>query len=84
MTRAPDPQLDLTISRIIKAPRAAIWRAWTDPRSFEQWWIPEPLQCRVIEMDLRPGPSQKNYNKPKPNSFFSIFGTPILTVLHNN
>ncbi|MBW8785074.1 MAG: SRPBCC family protein [Novosphingobium sp.] len=46
---------DLTISRVIKAPRAAIWRAWTDPAKFEQWWIPAPLQCRVVEMDLRPG-----------------------------
>lgn len=46
---------DLTISRVIKAPRSAIWRAWTDPASFEQWWIPAPLKCRVVEMDLRPG-----------------------------
>jgi len=46
---------DLTISRIIKAPRAAIWRAWTDPAAFEKWWIPAPLQCRVVEMDLAPG-----------------------------
>ncbi|MFA4929174.1 MAG: SRPBCC family protein [Patulibacter sp.] len=47
--------LDLTVSRIIKAPRATIWRAWTDPRRFEQWWIPAPTVCRVRQMDLRPG-----------------------------
>lgn len=52
---AIDPKLDLTISRIIKAPRAAIWDAWADPRSFEQWWIPAPTLCRVVEMDMRPG-----------------------------
>jgi uncharacterized protein YndB with AHSA1/START domain len=46
---------DLFISRIIKAPRAAVWRAWTDPASFEQWWIPQPLKCKVVQMDLRPG-----------------------------
>jgi uncharacterized protein YndB with AHSA1/START domain len=50
-----NPDLDLTISRIIKAPREAIWRAWTDPRSFEQWWVPQPAKCRVVDMELRPG-----------------------------
>lgn len=54
-TPTPDTNLDLTVSRIIKAPRAAIWRAWTEPASFEQWWIPAPTVCRVRQMDLRPG-----------------------------
>jgi uncharacterized protein YndB with AHSA1/START domain len=51
----PDPDLDLTISRVIKAPRAAVWRAWTDPLSFEQWWIPAPAKCKVLHLDLSPG-----------------------------
>lgn len=55
MKRAINPELDLTISRIIKAPRAAVWSAWTDPRKFEQWWIPKPALCRVVEMELQPG-----------------------------
>lgn len=55
MTSPLSPDQDLTISRVIKAPRSAIWRAWTEPASFEQWWIPAPLKCRVVEMDLRPG-----------------------------
>lgn len=55
MIRSPNPDLDLTISRVIKAPRSVIWSAWTDPRSFEQWWIPAPARCKVVEMDLRPG-----------------------------
>ena len=50
-----DPQLDLEISRIIKAPRARIWDAWTRPEQFAQWWIPEPALCRVVELDVRPG-----------------------------
>ena len=55
MTPSLNPDLDLTVARIIKAPRAAVWRAWTDPASFEQWWIPAPAKCKVVEMDLRPG-----------------------------
>lgn len=54
-TSAAGAVSDLTISRIIKAPRAALWQAWADPASFAQWWIPAPLICKVIEMDLRPG-----------------------------
>ncbi len=55
MTQTVNPDLDLTLSRIIKAPRAIVWNAWANPRSFEQWWIPEPARCRVVEMDMRPG-----------------------------
>jgi uncharacterized protein YndB with AHSA1/START domain len=51
------PELDLTVSRIIKAPRLAVWSAWTDPANFEKWWVPAPEICRVQEMDLQPGGS---------------------------
>ena len=50
-----DPQRDLEISRIIKAPRSRIWDAWIKPEQFAQWWIPEPALCRVLELDVRPG-----------------------------
>ena len=50
-----DPQRDLEITRIIKAPRSAVWQAWTDPSQFSQWWIPAPALCRVQRMEVRPG-----------------------------
>jgi len=50
-----DPTRDLKISRTIRAAPSAIWRAWTDPRSFERWWVPAPALCKVVEMDVRPG-----------------------------
>ncbi|WP_044241455.1 SRPBCC family protein [Chondromyces apiculatus] len=55
MSLTKNPDLDLTISRIIKAPRSLVWSAWTDRESFEQWWMPAPAKCKVVEMDLRPG-----------------------------
>lgn len=55
MTGSPNPDLDLTMSRIIKAPRSAVWRAWTDRTRFEQWWVPAPARCKVVDMDLQPG-----------------------------
>lgn len=54
-TPALDPALDLTVTRVIRAPRPAVWNAWTDPASFAQWWVPAPAVCEVAEMDLRPG-----------------------------
>jgi uncharacterized protein YndB with AHSA1/START domain len=49
------PELDLTVSRVIAAPRSAVWAAWTEPAKFEKWWVPDPAACRVAAMDLRPG-----------------------------
>ena len=57
MTTQLNPDLDLVISRVIKAPAAAVWDAWTNPAKFEQWWVPHPTVCRVLDMDLRPGGS---------------------------
>lgn len=55
MTSSMNPELDLTISRVIKAPRSAVWHAWTDRASFEQWWVPAPGICQVQDMELHPG-----------------------------
>ncbi|RFA13881.1 polyketide cyclase [Subtercola boreus] len=55
MTSAIDPELDLVVSRVLPAPRSAVWASWADPRRFEQWWIPAPARCRVAEWEPRPG-----------------------------
>ncbi|MDT3439315.1 MULTISPECIES: SRPBCC domain-containing protein [unclassified Pseudofrankia] len=48
-------ELDLSIERVIRAPRAAVWKAWTDPASLERWWLPAPTLCRVDRLEVRPG-----------------------------
>lgn len=50
-----NPDLDLTLQRVIRAPRDAVWSAWTDPSRLEQWWIPAPTLCRVERLEVRPG-----------------------------
>jgi uncharacterized protein YndB with AHSA1/START domain len=55
ITTVGNAALDLTVERVIAAPRARVWRAWTDPRRFERWWVPAPARCRVDAMDLVPG-----------------------------
>jgi uncharacterized protein YndB with AHSA1/START domain len=50
-----NPDLDLSIERVIRAPRASVWRAWTEPARFEQWWLPAPTVCRVERFEARAG-----------------------------
>lgn len=50
-----NPDLDLSIERIIRAPRKLVWEAWTDPASLAQWWLPAPLLGRVERLEVRPG-----------------------------
>ena len=50
-----NPDLDLTLQRVIRAPRTTVWRAWTDPSQLEQWWVPAPTVARVDRLEVRPG-----------------------------
>ena len=50
-----NPDLDLILERVIRAPRTAVWQAWTDPAKFERWWLPAPMLCRVERFEARPG-----------------------------
>lgn len=46
---------ELTISRFIDAPPSRVWEAWSKPEHLAKWWIPEPIECKVVRLDLRPG-----------------------------
>ncbi len=46
---------DFTVSRIIKAPRSVVWKAWTIPEHLEKWWCPKPMTTKIVGFDLRPG-----------------------------
>ena len=48
-------QQDLVITRLVRAPRAALWQAWADPALLKEWWCPEPWTTEVRALDLRPG-----------------------------
>jgi uncharacterized protein YndB with AHSA1/START domain len=46
---------DLVLTRLIDAPRSALYRCWTEPALLERWFAPAPLTTRVISLDVRPG-----------------------------
>jgi uncharacterized protein YndB with AHSA1/START domain len=51
----PADAADLEISRLVCAPRAKLWRAWTEPEQLKQWWCPKPWTTEVRAFELRPG-----------------------------
>lgn len=54
-TSASDRELVLT--RLIDAPPAKVFAAWTTPELVRQWFAPLPWTTPHVEMDVRPGGS---------------------------
>ena len=50
-----DADRDLMIERRLKAPRAALWRCWSEPDLHEQWFVPAPWKTKVHALDMQPG-----------------------------
>jgi uncharacterized protein YndB with AHSA1/START domain len=46
---------EITVSRIIHAPVARVWQAWTDEKQVRQWWSPKGFTTPVCEVDARVG-----------------------------
>jgi len=47
----------LLLTRIIDAPRAKVFKAWSDPELLKQWFAPRPWTTPVVETDVRVGGS---------------------------
>jgi len=46
---------EIAATRIYNAPRALVWKVWTDPEHIEKWWGPIGFTTTTKEFDLRPG-----------------------------
>ena len=46
---------EVVLVRVLAAPPAAVFAAWTDPDAFCDWFGPAGFSCTVREMDVRPG-----------------------------
>lgn len=53
-------KLELTIMRAFNAPRALVWRAFTEPEHLMQWWGPTHHPATHLSMDIRPGGVWRN------------------------
>ena len=47
--------LELSLVRVINAPRELVWKAYTTREYVEKWWGPRKYETVVLEMDVRPG-----------------------------
>jgi uncharacterized protein YndB with AHSA1/START domain len=50
---------ELVLTRLIDAPRSALYRCWTEPKLLKQWFAPVPFNTSVAELDLRVGGSNR-------------------------
>lgn len=46
---------DVVVTRTFAAPRALVWRAWTDPGHMRRWWGPEGYSSPDCRTELRVG-----------------------------
>jgi uncharacterized protein YndB with AHSA1/START domain len=54
--KLPNPTLhQLTLTRLIDAPPAKVYRAWTEPALLKQWFAPSPVTTTFAQLDVRPG-----------------------------
>ena len=53
------PPLGISITRVFDAPRERVWREWTEPEAFADWFgtPSSPVPLETVEMDVRPGGS---------------------------
>lgn len=55
MQPANEPKQKLTITRTIQAPRAEVWKAFTEPDQVREWWGPRDFTAPDVDIDLREG-----------------------------
>ena len=48
---------EITITRVLDAPRELVWKAWTEPDQLARWWGPPGWSTprETITAELRPG-----------------------------
>lgn len=46
---------EIVLSRVIDAPRALVYAAWTDPEQIQQWFGPAGMRIETRAIDLVPG-----------------------------
>ena len=52
---SPTSDREIVISRVLDAPRALVWQAWTDPQHVVKWWGPRGFSDTTKKHDFRVG-----------------------------
>jgi len=46
---------EMTLTRVVNAPREMVFKAWTEPAQLEKWWGPKDFTNPLCNVDARPG-----------------------------
>ena len=57
---APNNERELVLARIVDATPEQLFKLWTTPERFPDWFCPKPWRAEVTKMDLRPGGASNN------------------------
>ena len=44
---------ELSISRLLNAPRELVWEVWTNPEHIQHWWGPAGFKNSISKMEVR-------------------------------
>lgn len=69
---------EVVVTRTFNAPARIVFKAWTSPELFRQWWVPKSLGMvlRSCEMDVRVGGRYRlvfGDDASKPDEFFGRY-----------
>jgi len=74
MTTKASEKTSLEITRLINAPRARVYAAWTDPKRLKEWWGPEGVRTRGFTADVRVGGTYRWELINQEGEEMSVFG----------
>lgn len=70
----PFAEREVTITRVFAAPRALVFKAWTDPQHLAQWWGPHGFTNPVCEFDARVGGALRIHMRGPDGTVYPMHG----------
>src|SRR2546426_12732113 len=55
---------EIRSTTLLDAPRELVFRAYTDPKLFVQWWGPRQYEVKIDKFESRPGGSWRGVHVP--------------------
>lgn len=74
-TQASGPTLSFSLSRVLAAPPEQVFKAFTDPEWYSQWWGPEGTSSKVTQLELKVGGAYRVDMKLPDGNQTVLYGT---------
>src|SRR5213594_5118410 len=65
---------ELVTTHTFDAPRALVWKAWTDPKLIPRWWGPKRYTTTVEKMEVRPGGTWRFIQRDSEGNVYGFHG----------